>query len=178
MTVPVDGLLLDFKSTRYSGTLRQAETWQLIGYLLLDTADQYRIDTVGLYLSRSGALASWPVEEYLELLGACRRDIAVFRSAFTELLEGCTADAERYEQEEEDRVQRLLRRLAPVADPGHCLVCTLPRLEPMRLREFSPPRAAAAPRLCATRDCCPAVQPCCSPALESSTWTSPTTRRL
>lgn len=130
MTVPVDGLLLDFKSTRHPGTLRQAEAWQLIGYLLLDTADQYRIDTVGLYLSRSGALASWPVEEYLELLGACRRDIAVFRSAFTELLEGCTADAERYEQEEEDRVQRLLRRLAPVADPGHCLVCTLPRLEP------------------------------------------------
>lgn len=120
----IDGLLLDFKSTRYTRTLRQAEAWQLIGYLLLDTTDQYRIDTVGLYLSRSGTLASWPVEEYLELLGACRRDLAVFRNAFTELLEGCTADAEPYEQEEEDRVRRLLRRLAPVADPGHCLVCT------------------------------------------------------
>ncbi|MEV5903404.1 hypothetical protein [Streptomyces sp. NPDC052127] len=120
----VDGLLLDFKSTRYTRTLRQADAWPLLGYLLLDTADRYRIDTVGLYLSRSGTLASWPVEEYLELLGACHRDIAVFRGAFTELLEGCTADYEPYEQEEEDRVRLLLRRLAPIADPGHCLVCT------------------------------------------------------
>jgi hypothetical protein len=120
----IDGLLLDFKSTRYTRTLRQAEAWQLVGYLLLDTADQYRIDTVGLYLSRSGTLASWPVEEYLELLGACRRDLAAFRSVFTELLEGCTADDEPFEQEEEDRVRPLLRRLASVAAPGHCLVCT------------------------------------------------------
>ncbi|MGW6404106.1 hypothetical protein ACWFRP_39190, partial [Streptomyces sp. NPDC055134] len=133
----VDGLLLDFKSTRSARTLRQAEAWQLIGYLLLDTADQYRIDTVGLYLSRSGTLASWPVEEYLELLGACRRDIAVFRGAFTELLEGCTADDEPYGQEEEDRVRRLLRRLTPVADPGHCLVCTQRCPDSSRrLREF------------------------------------------
>ncbi|MGY1503752.1 hypothetical protein ACW4TU_45575 (plasmid) [Streptomyces sp. QTS52] len=122
----VDGLLLDFKSTRHPRTLRQAEAWQLLGYLLLDTADQYRIDTVGLYLSRSGTLASWPVEEYLELLGACRRNLTAFRGAFTELLEGCTADAQPNEQEEEDRVGRLLRRLASVAAPGHCLVCTQP----------------------------------------------------
>ncbi|GAA1150284.1 hypothetical protein [Streptomyces javensis] len=120
----VDGILLDFKSTRHTRTLRQAEAWQLIGYLLLDAEDQYRIDTVGLYLSRSGTLASWPVEEYLELLGACRRDIGVFRAAFAELLEGCTADAEPREKEEADRVRRLLQRLTPVAAPGHCQVCT------------------------------------------------------
>ncbi|SBT94938.1 hypothetical protein GA0115233_11103 [Streptomyces sp. DI166] len=122
----IDGLLLDFKSTRYTRTLRQAEAWQLTGYLLLDTDDRYRVDTVGLYLSRSGTLASWPVEEYLELLGACRRDVLAFRTAFTELLEGCTADVEPYDQEEEDRVRKLLQRLAPVADQGHCLVCTQP----------------------------------------------------
>jgi hypothetical protein len=69
-------------------------------------------------------LASRLMEVYLDLLGACRRDIAVFRGAFTELLESRTVDDEPYEQEEEDRVQRLLRRLAPVAEPGHCLVCT------------------------------------------------------
>lgn len=122
----VDGLLLDFKSTRYTRTLSQAEAWQLTGYLLLDTDDRYRIDTLGLYLSRSGTPASWPVEEYLDLLGACRRRIPAFRAAFTELLEGCTADVEPYEQEEEDRVRELLKRLAPVAAPGQCLVCTQP----------------------------------------------------
>ncbi|GAA1150348.1 hypothetical protein [Streptomyces javensis] len=112
--------------TRYTRTLRQAEAWQLTGYLLLDTEDRYRIDTLGLYLSRSGTLASWPVEEYLDLLGACRRELLAFRTVFTELLEGCTADVEPYEQEEEDRVRDLLKRLAPVAAPGHCPVCTRP----------------------------------------------------
>lgn len=81
-------------------------------------------------------LASRPMEEYLELLGACRRDIAVFRGAFTELLESRTVDDEPCEQEEEDRV-RLLRRLAPVAEPGHCQVCTQRCPDcGRRLREF------------------------------------------
>lgn len=132
----VDGLLLDFKSTRHARTLRQTEAWQLVGYLLLDTEDRYRIDTVGLYLTRSGTLASWPVEVYLELLGACRRDLAVFRSVFNELLEGCTADTEPYKQEEEDHVRSLLQRLAPVATPGHCPVCTQPFASGRRSRSF------------------------------------------
>ncbi|GGY11884.1 hypothetical protein GCM10010510_67250 [Streptomyces anandii JCM 4720] len=66
---------------QHTRTLRQAEAWQLSGYLLLDTDDRYRVDTVALYLSRSGTLATWPVEEYLELLGACRRDALAFRTA-------------------------------------------------------------------------------------------------
>ena len=122
----VDGLLLDFMSTRSTRTLRQAEAWQLAGYLLLDAADRYRIDTVGLYLTRSATLATWPVEEYLELLGACRRDLTAFRAAFTELIEGCTSDGVSRGADEEDRVRRLLQHLAPVADPGHCTTCTWP----------------------------------------------------
>ncbi|MFI6468534.1 hypothetical protein [Streptomyces sp. NPDC050538] len=122
----VDGLLLDFKSTRSTRTLRQAEAWQLAGYLLLDAADRYRIDTVGLYLARSATLATWPVEEYLELLGACRRDLTAFRTVFTELIEGCASDEVPHGTEEEDRVRRLLQRLTPVADLGHCKTCTQP----------------------------------------------------
>ena len=120
----VDGLLLDFKSTRSTRTLRQAEAWQLAGYLLLDAADRYRIDTVGLYLTRSATLATWPVEEYLELLGACRRDLTAFRAAFTELIEGCTSDDVPRGADEQDRVRGLLQRLAPVAEPGRCKTCT------------------------------------------------------
>ncbi|MGW2787408.1 hypothetical protein ACWC3X_40450 [Streptomyces populi] len=114
----VDGLLLDFKSTRHPRTLRQSEAWQLAGYLLLDTADQYRIDSLGLYLTRSATLAAWPVEEYLDLLGACCRDLAAFRAAFTELLEGCTADDVPYKPEEEEQVRLLLRRLASFTPSG------------------------------------------------------------
>ncbi|MFJ2847664.1 hypothetical protein ACIPD2_39540 [Streptomyces griseofuscus] len=174
----VDGLLLDFKSTRHTRTLRQAEAWQLTGYLLLDTDDRYRIDTLGLYLSRAGTLASWPVEEYLDLLGACRRELPAFRAAFTELLEGCTADVEPYEQEEEDRVRDLLKRLAPVAAPGQCLVCTQPCPRPGAGPGSSvPPGAAAASSSYATGACCPAARTCCCPG-RASAWACPTTRRL
>lgn len=50
----VDGLLLDFKSTRRPSCLDKRTVWQLVGYLLLDTPDRYRIDTL------SGLLAVNP----------------------------------------------------------------------------------------------------------------------
>ncbi|WP_331724804.1 hypothetical protein [Streptomyces canus] len=124
----VDGLLLDFKSARRPLTeMSQRTAWQLTGYLLLDAADRYRIDTVGLYLTRSGVLASWPVDDYLALLGTCRRDLTELRSVFGELLAGCRGQADaRYfgTEEETDRVREFLERLAPIAGPGCCPVCT------------------------------------------------------
>ncbi|MCZ1012644.1 PD-(D/E)XK nuclease family protein [Streptomyces lydicus] len=122
-----DGMLIDFKSTRHPHTLRKADAWQLLGYLLLDTADHHQIDTVGLHLTRSDTLVSWPVEEYLDLLGACRRDLPAFRATLNELLEECVADAEPHTHEDVDRIERLLRRLAPEIPPGHCEVCAQPR---------------------------------------------------
>ncbi|PSJ25437.1 hypothetical protein B7P34_28125 [Streptosporangium nondiastaticum] len=77
--------------------------------LLLDAADRYRIDTVRLCLTRTGTLATWTAEEYLDLLGACRQDLTTFRAALGELLDGCTADTEPYDPGETNRVQRLLR---------------------------------------------------------------------
>ncbi|MFI8932551.1 hypothetical protein ACIG3E_33425 [Streptomyces sp. NPDC053474] len=132
-----DGVLLDFKSTKNPGQLEKRTAWQLLGYLLLDTHDRYRIDTLGLYLTRSGALVTWPVEEYLDLLGACRRDLPALRAVLAELLRGCPADVVPYEPADEQRAQRLLERLAPISAPGHCLVCAQPLPEPLRQpREF------------------------------------------
>ncbi|MER7694323.1 hypothetical protein [Streptomyces sp. NPDC097610] len=46
----VDGTLIDFKSARRPlAEMSQRTAWQLTGYLLLDAADTYQIDTVGLY---------------------------------------------------------------------------------------------------------------------------------
>ena len=56
-------MLIHFRSTRHTRTIRQVEAWQLVGYLLLDVEDRYRIDTVGLYLTPSATLVSWPVAE-------------------------------------------------------------------------------------------------------------------
>lgn len=65
----LDGLLLDCKATRNPRHLGREEIYQLAGYLLLDYHDDYRIDRVGLYLSRQGGLITWPVDEFLHRLG-------------------------------------------------------------------------------------------------------------
>jgi hypothetical protein len=115
--------------------MSQRTAWQLTGYLLIDAADGYRIDTVGLYLCRSQVLATWPVDDYLALLGTCRRDLTELRGVFGELLAGCRGKADtRYAgtKREAERVRQLLEHLAPVAGPGCCPVCTQPLPESAR----------------------------------------------
>ncbi|WP_331738795.1 hypothetical protein [Streptomyces sp. NBC_01276] len=48
------------------------------------------------------------MEEYLNLLGTCRRDLPTRRTVVAELLAGCEADAIPYGQEEEDQAHELL----------------------------------------------------------------------
>jgi hypothetical protein len=122
----IDGMLVDFKSTRRPAHLPQSTALQLVGYLLLDGDDRYGIDALGLYLTRSGVLASWPVEEYLALLGARRRDLTVLRSAVAQLLADCEADQVPFTPDEEHRVHRLLERLAAVVPTGGCPACAQP----------------------------------------------------
>ncbi|GGP00094.1 hypothetical protein [Wenjunlia tyrosinilytica] len=64
------GLLLDCKATKDPRRLGRGEIHQLAGYLLLDYDNEYGIDRVGLYLSRQGALITWPTAEFLRSLGA------------------------------------------------------------------------------------------------------------
>ncbi|MFN8075131.1 MAG: hypothetical protein U0Q15_06875 [Kineosporiaceae bacterium] len=74
-------LLVDVKATAKPDTLDRTMILQLVGYLLLDYDDEYRIGRVGWYQARAGRLISWPVEEFLRLLGATaplsrlRRDV-------------------------------------------------------------------------------------------------------
>jgi DNA repair exonuclease SbcCD ATPase subunit len=67
-------------------------------------------------------------------MGACR-ELTELRDGFAELLTSCRgqADARYFATEEEtERVQQLLQRLAPVAGPGCCPVCTQPLPESAR----------------------------------------------
>jgi hypothetical protein len=50
----------------------------VIGYLLLDYHDSYRIGRVGRYLTRHGHLVTWTAPECLSLLAA-RHDFAELR---------------------------------------------------------------------------------------------------
>ncbi|MCD0451756.1 ATP-dependent helicase [Actinocorallia sp. API 0066] len=66
----LDGLLLDCKATTHPRRLGREEIYQLAGYLLLDYHDHHKINKVGLYLSRQGALITWSVPDFLHRLGA------------------------------------------------------------------------------------------------------------
>jgi hypothetical protein len=66
----VGGLLIDCKATTRPHTIHRSAVQQLAGYLLLDYDDTYAINRVGLYLSRQGALITWPVLDFLNALGS------------------------------------------------------------------------------------------------------------
>ncbi|MEU6720402.1 hypothetical protein ABZ897_53885 [Nonomuraea sp. NPDC046802] len=127
-----DGLLIDFKSTRRTERFALPMILQLLGYTLMDFTDRYLIDRVGVYLTRAKALIFWPIEDYLALLGARRRDLSELREAFQQLLTyaGCRADDDPL-PEELPGVERLLADLAAVIGPGCCRVCAQPLVEPM-----------------------------------------------
>jgi hypothetical protein len=83
----VNSTLIEIKNTRrriYDFPRRTMH--QLLGYVLMDYTDQHTIDQVALYLTRAGALISWPIEAYLALLGTRRRDLGELRAAFAQLL--------------------------------------------------------------------------------------------
>lgn len=81
----VGDLLIDVKGTASPSRLRKPEFYQLLGYALLDYDDEYGIRRLGFYLSRFGKLITWPVEEYLMLLGSTR-PLTELRNACAEAL--------------------------------------------------------------------------------------------
>jgi hypothetical protein len=125
------GTLIDFKSTRRVHYFSQVTIQQLLGYVLMDYSDQYKIDTVGIHLTRAGALISWPLEDYLALLGARRRDLPELRAAFTKLLSytGCRADDDPL-PEQLPGLEQLLAGLAAAVPAGCCRVCAQPLIRP------------------------------------------------
>ncbi|AEM88942.1 hypothetical protein [Streptomyces violaceusniger] len=74
--------LIDVKST-ITPDLRPAKArkWfhQLAGYLLLDYDDAHEITAVGIYLARQATLLTWPVRDFLRLMGA-RTPLDVLRA--------------------------------------------------------------------------------------------------
>jgi len=123
----VDGTLIEVKSTRNVHAFDLVTIHQLLGYTLMDYLDAHRIDQVGVYLSRAAAFISWPVEEYLALLGVRRRDLAELRAVFATLLsyDGCRADDDPLPHQLAG-VERLLADLAATIAPGCCPVCAQP----------------------------------------------------
>jgi hypothetical protein len=92
----VDKTLLDLKTSlgranRRTGVradgVKLVEMYQLLGYVLFDTSDRYRIGSVGIYSARYGHLLIWPLST-LMTDAACdaNLDLAAERAAVWHLL--------------------------------------------------------------------------------------------
>ena len=80
------GLLVEWKSSAQTGIVGGTELWQLAGYLLADTPDEYRIRAVGVQALRWGGWATWSAEGYLERLSGCERSLPDWRTEFADVL--------------------------------------------------------------------------------------------
>jgi len=57
--------LIDLKATTTPGIVGRFELWQLLGYALADTNDEYGIREVGIAALRWRSSISWPIDELL-----------------------------------------------------------------------------------------------------------------
>lgn len=65
----VDGTLLDIKST-INSEIQKQWIYQLLGYVLLDYSNQYKIRSIGLYMSRQRLLFKWDLHDTLQKLSS------------------------------------------------------------------------------------------------------------
>ncbi|MGV9836548.1 hypothetical protein ACWDUL_20500 [Nocardia niigatensis] len=63
------------------------DLYQIVGYILFDTNDSYRLDTVVLYSARFGHLHRWPIRQLLDTLAGTPVDIAHERAQVWRLLD-------------------------------------------------------------------------------------------
>ncbi|MBY8855382.1 hypothetical protein K7711_02730 [Nocardia sp. CA2R105] len=94
----IDGLLIELKvkvggrpsrkTGKRSDRLSLAEIYQMVGYALFDTTNQFGIHTVTMYSARYGVWHQWPLQQLLETLAGDAVDVTVERARVWELLGG------------------------------------------------------------------------------------------
>jgi hypothetical protein len=80
------GLLLDLKSTACADrVVKREDIWQLVGYLLADSDDEYLIHAVGIAALRRRRWVTWPVGDLIATLsGKPDYAVAAWRASFAE----------------------------------------------------------------------------------------------
>jgi hypothetical protein len=79
-------LLLELKTEKALPSLGVLTLFQMIGYLLLDFSDKFRITDLGLYRARYGYLATWNAVDLLAELAGRPVDLTELRAEFRQLL--------------------------------------------------------------------------------------------
>jgi hypothetical protein len=57
-----EGRLIEWKATTTAGIVGRPQLWQLVGYLLADTADEYAIREVSISALRWRSTVTWPID--------------------------------------------------------------------------------------------------------------------
>jgi hypothetical protein len=103
-----EGLLMDLKSSAQARIVGRHQLWQLAGYLLADTSNDYNIHSVGFAALRRRRCTYWPAQTFLDELGGSRRSLPEWRSEFDALLRPLRPEHRR------DREQRLRMKGTPI----------------------------------------------------------------
>jgi hypothetical protein len=83
------GLLIELKTTSQKPSLGIAGLWQVLGYVLMDYADEFAITDVALFSARYGYLAQWNLGTLLRQLAGRPVTAGALRAEFRDLLEAC-----------------------------------------------------------------------------------------
>lgn len=80
------GLLLDWKSTASDRVVKREDVWQIVGYVLADSDDQYTIRSAGISALRRRRRTIWIVDDLLTTLsGGTNRSLAAWRADFAKI---------------------------------------------------------------------------------------------
>jgi len=70
-----------------AASLKMESVRQVLGYVLHDYDDVYRIDEIGVYQARYGTLTRWPLQALLDRLAGRSVDLATERRLWQQLLQ-------------------------------------------------------------------------------------------
>jgi hypothetical protein len=110
----VEGMLVEFKTSRQSRPLGREHLWQLLGYVLLDFEDTHRIHMAGFDFARHDMTRSWTVEELTSILAESRHPIADWRRQMQRV---CMNLKSHLRARAEDSFSKILERLLPEPVP-------------------------------------------------------------
>jgi hypothetical protein len=112
----IDDYLIEIKTTVNPTSITRQGLYQLIGYVLLDYSNRYKLRGVGFYMARQGLLLKWELSEFLtKITGQKNPSLVDLRTRFENLLEEMRKirkiekmriERERHEREEKETRKR------------------------------------------------------------------------
>ena len=100
--------LLEIKTVKYWMIESQSALRQLLGYVLLDYSDEYKIKRIGMYMTRQGVMLRWDLDTLIRSMSSGKSDsLEELRHQFREIA-----------QDEQSRIPALAVNKGNIAKPG------------------------------------------------------------